>query len=158
MTLYLKPAESLSVKNPGKDPDIQSKQALTCAELLEKMDSDTTDKERFHEAVKRLEKYERNWSFGCSSYPSFQKDSASSESSSKDSENDYPTEKSLTWDSTRIKSSSQNAENLEYVVDSSMESDEFAEKSGHDLPIAKHHSYRQVWISEDEVEDNPSLI
>ena len=52
--------------------------------------------------------------------------------------------------------SSQNAENLEYVIDFSMESDEVTEKPGPVNPI-EHHSNRQVWIPEDEVDDSPAL-
>ena len=53
---------SRSFKDKVKVSKVQTKRALTCAELREGMGINTTDEEPFHEAIKNLERYEKKYS------------------------------------------------------------------------------------------------
>ena len=118
------------------------------------MDSDATDEEKFHEAVKRLSEYEMNRSLSCSPYPYIRKDSASSDSSSKSSKNESSVEKSLLWDSHEIKLFSQRSENLEFGLESSNENDESVVKPNYSK---NPDSYRQVCVPDEELDNSPVL-
>ena len=104
----------------SKSYTLKNKEAETVADQIAKHsmtfgipDAALSDQgAEFHEAVRRLEESERNRSISCSPYFSIRKDSASSESSSKRSENESSVEKSLMWDSNEIKSSPKEVGNL----------------------------------------------
>ena len=98
---------------------IQPKRALTCAELLEEMKSDTSEEERFREAVRKFEDYEKNRSEISDLHSFTQKDNASSESSSRDSENDSPPDRFLAWDSKGIDLTSLGSKSLKSSFESS---------------------------------------
>ena len=83
-----------------------------------------------------------------------QKESASSESSPLDSENESPVEKSLSWDSKCIDLATQGSINQQFSLDSSKGNDSPTEKSSNGENLTEN---RQVWIPVEEKDDFPVL-
>ena len=118
------------------------------------MKSDTSEEERFREAIRKSEGYELNRSAISDLPSSTQKDSADSESSPLDSESEPRVEKSLTWDSKGIDLTSQGSIHQVFSPESSEETDSLTEKSSLRTNLTE---YRHVWIPEEEVDDSPVL-
>ena len=148
------PTKPLPVASQRRQTKIQPSRALTCAELRKELKSDTSEEERFREAIKRLEDYELDRSASTDLPSSTQKDSADSESSPLDSESEPPVEKSLTWDSKGIDLTSQGSIHQVSSPESSEETDSLTEKSSLRTNLTE---YRHVWIPEEEVDDSPVL-
>ena len=150
----LEPTTPLPVASQRRQTKIQPTRALTCAELREEMKSDTSEEERFREAIKKIEDYELDRSASTDLPSSTQKDSADSESSPLDSESEPRVEKSLTWDSKGIDLTSQGSIHQVSSPESSEETDSLTEKSSLRTDLTE---YRHVWIPEEEVDDSPVL-
>ena len=75
----------------------------------------------------------------------------SSEISSRDREDEHPTETSLAWDFKGIDLSSQDSNNLQFNLESSEENNNSIEQFSY---RENHTDYRQVWIPDEEVNDS----